>query len=409
MPASHPAAGAAFQECPMQRRQFLRIAGGGAVFAAAPLALGGCSESVPAVAVAAWQPPAETELRRWALSHAILAPHSHNLQSWLVDLSEPGTIVLRCDRERLLPATDPFSRQIMMSHGTFLELLDLALRERGHRAETVLFPEGEFGPERIDDRPVARIRVVADAGVRPDALFAHVFARRTIRSTYEPGRAVPAAAWAAMAAACASGASGVADGGLHFGHVGLDDTAALAQHRAIADEAWRIELTTPAAIMESFAVLRIGRREIAEHRDGIALTAAMPVWMNRLGLFDRSRVPAPGDRAVQAQIDGFQRATASTPGFLWMVSADNRRPTQIDAGRAWMRVHLAATAQGVALHPLQQALQEYPEQRQPHAAIHRLLGAEAPGQTVQMWARAGFAPAPGPAPRRGLQAHIVAG
>ena len=32
------------------------------------------------------------------------------------------------DRSRLLPETDPFSRQIMMSHGTFLELLDLAAR-----------------------------------------------------------------------------------------------------------------------------------------------------------------------------------------------------------------------------------------------------------------------------------------
>ena len=130
----------------MERRQFIRLAGGGAVFAAlAPLA--GCSRELPAEALSPWNGPgAEPDLRRWLLGHAILAPHSHNLQSWLADLRTPDEITLRVDRSRLLPETDPFSRQIMMSHGTFIELLDLAARERGMRAEISLYPEGEFGP-----------------------------------------------------------------------------------------------------------------------------------------------------------------------------------------------------------------------------------------------------------------------
>jgi hypothetical protein len=49
-------------------------------------------------------------------------------------------------RRACCPRPTP-SRQIMMSHGTFIELLDLAARERGQRAEITLFPEGEFGPE----------------------------------------------------------------------------------------------------------------------------------------------------------------------------------------------------------------------------------------------------------------------
>ncbi|MEZ0308153.1 MAG: hypothetical protein ACAH21_09520, partial [Ramlibacter sp.] len=70
----------------LQRRRFLRIAGGGVIAAALPLA--GCmSSEYPAEAVKAWQGPgAEPDVRRWVLSYAILAPHSHNLQSWLVDL-----------------------------------------------------------------------------------------------------------------------------------------------------------------------------------------------------------------------------------------------------------------------------------------------------------------------------------
>ena len=71
------------------------------------------------------------------------------------------------------------------------------------------------------------------------------------------------------------------------------------------------------------------------------------------------------------------------------------------------RAQLAATAHGLAMHPLQQALQEYPEQAPHYAAIHALLGAGGGRGTVQMWARLGYAPPVGPAPRRGVQAHVL--
>lgn len=92
-----------------------------------------------------------------------------------------------------------------------------------------------------------------------------------------------------------------------------------------------------------------------------------------------------------------------------MVSDGNDRITQVEAGRAYARVQLAATVHGVAMQPLQQALQEYPEQAGPHAEIRRLLGADAPRQTLQMWARVGFAPPVPPAPRRGVDAIVQRG
>jgi hypothetical protein len=391
----------------MLRRNFLRVTGGGVIAAALPATLSGCSSAMPPEAVAAWQgpPAAETDPRRWALSWAILAPHSHNLQSWRVDLSRPGEILLHCDLTRLLPQTDPFARQIMMSQGTFLELLDLAARERGQRCEIELFPEGAFGPEQPDPRPVARIRLVPDATVARDALFAQIPRRHTNRSAYDLARPVPAAAWAALADA-------VRPNPLHFGWVGpdtADGPALLARHRAIADEAWRIELTTPRTIMESYRVLRVGAAEVAQHRDGLTVLDAKVEWLARLGLFDRAQPPAPDSYATTSQIDDFRAKLASTPGFFWMVSEGNDRATQVNAGRAYARVQLAATALGLAVHPLQQALQEYPEQAGPHAAVRALLGASEGRRTVQMWARIGQAPEVGPAPRRALADFIQAG
>jgi hypothetical protein len=356
---------------------------------------------VPAAAIKAWKGPGkEADVRRWMLGYAILAPHSHNMQSWLVDLHTPDVILLRCDLDRLLPETDPFSRQIMMSHGTFLELLDIAARERGLRADISLFPEGPFGPSRLDQRPVARIRLVADPTVSKDPLFAQILNRRTNRSAYELARPVPPDAWAAMA-------ESVKPNSLRFGFAGLDQPEALRRHRAIAAEAWRIELTTPQKMLETYKVLRVGAAEIEQHRDGLVVLDRIPVLMSKVGLFDRSKPPAPGGYATTSQIKDFNAKLDSTPGFLWMVTDGNDRSTQVNAGRAYARVQLAATAAGIALQPLQQALQEYPEQAQPYAEIRSLLDVSQPNRTVQMWARAGFAPPVGPAPRRGVDAQLV--
>jgi hypothetical protein len=384
----------------MKRRGFVRVIGGG-VIAAASSGLAGCSSRVPEAAVEAWLGPApQLDLRRWIVSHAILAPHSHNLQSWLVDLSKPDEIWLRCDLNRLLPETDPYSRQIMMSHGTFLELLDIAARERGMRCTVELFPEGAFGPNKLDQRPVARIRLAPDPSVQKDPLFAQLLRRHTNRNLYDLQRPVSADARQAMADA-------VKPHKLHFGFTGTDSPERLKQHRAIAAEAWRIELTTPRTILESFKVLRVGASEVARYRDGLVVMDPMVVLLDRVGLFDRSRAPAPDSYATTSQVRDFNQKLESTPGFLWMVTEGNDRATQVDAGRAYVRVQLAATAHGLSMQPLQQALQEYPEQAQSHRGIRRLLEASEPAQTVQMWARVGYAPPAEPAPRRSLDAFIV--
>ncbi|MDP1564937.1 MAG: twin-arginine translocation pathway signal protein, partial [Polaromonas sp.] len=355
----------------MNRRNFVRLVGGGVV-RAATAGLAGCSSELPPEATAAWSGPAAgtTDVRRWILSYAILAPHSHNLQSWLVDLRQPGEITLYCDLTRLLPETDPQSRQIMMSQGTFLELLDIAARQKGLRADITLFPQGEFGPVALDKRPVAHVRLAADAAVQPDPLFGQILNRHTNREAYDMRE--PAAA--ALQAVAAS----VAPHPVRTGFAGPAQPDVLQKHRAIAMEAWRIELVTPRTILESFKVLRVGPREIAQHRDGLSINTPMVRTLTALGLFDRSKAPAPDDAATTGQIKDFNAKVAATPAFFWMVTVGNDRKTQVNAGRAYVRAQLAATAHGLVMQPLSQELQEYPEQAQPYADIHALLQAPPP-------------------------------
>lgn len=385
----------------MQRRLFIRLAGGGVIAAATAPTLSGCSSALPPEAIAAWQAPGQTEtdVRRWILAHAILAPHSHNLQSWLVDLSVPDEITLFIDQKRLLPETDPFSRQMMMSQGTFLELVDLAAKQKGLRAEFALFPQGVFPPTTVDARPTARVRLVKDATVKPDPLFNQILRRRTNREAYE-AREPDAAALQAIGAS-------VQPQPFRVGFVGGAQGEALQQHRRIAKEAWRIELVTPRTVMESFKVLRVGPKEIAQHRDGLSLNDPMVRVLNAVGLFDRGVAPAPDDFATTSQIEEFNGKIDTTPAFFWLVTEGNDRITQVNSGRAYVRAQLAAAAVGLSMQPLSQALQEYPEQVVPYTEIHQLLDAPAPRFTVQMWARLGYAPVIEPSPRRGLASHVV--
>ncbi len=383
----------------MQRRQVLRLIGGGVV-AAAIAPLSGCSSELPAVAVAAWNGPGnEPDLRRWVLSHAILAPHSHNLQSWLVDLREPGSITLHMDVSRILPHTDPHSRQMVMSQGTFLELLDLAARQRGYRAEIELFPDGEYPESDPDERATARIHLVQDARITPDPLFAQIFDRHTNRLPY----AVRTPDSAAIAAINAS----VAGYPIANGFVGIRPGENVQAHRDIAMQAWKTEITTARTALESLKWMRVGPEEIAANRDGISINKPMLRFLSAVGLFDRDQAAPPDSASARQQIDDFNSVIASTPAFFWMTSDGNDRKTQVLAGRAYARAQLAATAHGLSMQPLQQALQEYPEQSEAYVAIHELVGAQRPRQTVQMWARLGYGPQIGPSPRRGLEAHLL--
>jgi hypothetical protein len=383
----------------MNKRQFLRISGGGLIAAATLSSLPGCSSDLPPEAIAAWRPPAaDMDIRRWAISHALLAPHAHNLQSWLVDLDTPDTIVLRLDLRRLLPETDPWSRQLVISQGTFLELLQMAANERGYRADISMFPQGEFDAKTPDSRPTALIRLAKDDGVKTDPLFAHIFNRHTHRGVYE--NRIP------NAQARQTLADSVKGFPVQLGLV-TSEEASMQQHRAIAMDAWRIEMQTPHTLLESYKVLRVGPQEIAQHRDGISLNTPMVRGLVALNLFDRSKPSEPDSFAIKGQISEFNDKMSTTPACVWLSTSDNSRRTQMLCGRAYVRLQLAATALGLRMHPLSQALQEYPEQTNNYKAIHELLVGKDSTATVQMWTRLGYAPVGSPSPRRGLQAHFT--
>lgn len=389
----------------MQRRQFIRLAGGGVL--GSTLAAAGCSTALPDEALAAWAGPAgETEARRWALAHALLAPSSHNRQPWLVDLREPNVITLHVDRDRLLPETDPWFRQIVVSQGTFIELLLIALKERGLAPQLQLFPQGEFAARTLDDRPVARVSwdPTAAAPAR-DPLFAQILRRHTAKVAFDVARAVDPAHAAALLTALPADVPG-----LRCGHTLQPE--AVERLRSLCLDAARVEVGTPRTALESARLMRIGPDEIRRHRDGISINDLVPRAATALGLFDREQAPQPGSRTFDRVIERFAEHTRTAMGFTWLLTeaAPGRtRSAEVGAGRAFVRQQLAATALGLQMHPMSQAPQEFPEMKPHHDALHRLLtGRDDGAVTVQMLSRLGYCAPVAPAPRRPLDSLIRA-
>jgi len=375
------------------RRDVLKLIGGGAVVAAtAPLS--GCSGvGVSQAARGPWRNAGQyDDPRKRALSYALLAPNPHNRQPWLVRLEGADALTLQVDPARRLPATDPFDRQIVIGCGAFLELLAIAAAEEGYRADIVAFPEGE-DMKTLDARPVARVTLVAGAG-RRDLLAAHILARRSNKTVYEP-REVAAADLQALADA--GRAPGITS-------VTTADAGLVARLRHLTWRAHVKEVTTPAANQESVDLMRIGAREVAANPDGIGLEGGMIEFARRVGIVSRANLADPTSTAFKQGLDLYEKMAMSARAFGWICNDNRSRGDQLAAGRAYLRMNLKATALGLGVHPWSQALQEYPEMAALYDEARALLGG---GGTVQMLYRIGYAQAIGPTPRRGLEAHLV--
>jgi hypothetical protein len=395
----------------VKRRKFIQLLGGGTVLAAAGTTaglVGACSVDYPDAAVAAWRgPSAEIEVRRWALSYALLAPNSHNRQPWIADIREPNVITLYVDRERLLPMTDPWFRQIVVSQGTFIESLVIALRERGIDPQVQLFPDGEFKARELDERPVARVTwqsdISATAPVK-DPLFAQLLRRHTAKVAYDTSRPVAPELLDELRRSI----------GPRVNFAGTVDSGKIEPLRRLCLESAKVELSTERTIMESLRLTRVGPAEIAQYRDGISINEWLPRLAVMLGEFDRSKPPAPGSVADKKSIERFEQHSLTAMGFVWLstptaqhMPAGTGRSAEVNAGRAYMRLQLKATELGLQVHPMSQAPQEFPEMKVHYDALHQvLLGKPATEETVQMFCRIGYCPEQQHTPRRPLDSIL---
>ncbi|PPD15511.1 MAG: twin-arginine translocation pathway signal protein [Methylobacterium sp.] len=353
---------------------------------------------VPQKALQPWAQAGVTELdpRLDAFRHAILAPNPHNMQPWQIRLMGDDQAEISCDLARRLPHTDPFDRQIVIGFGCFVELASIAASRRGLKIEVDAFPEGA-GEERLDARPVARLRFVAEPGLAADPLAGFIRDRRSAKVPFDLARPVPPESLAALQTT----SSDLIRFDYSRSH---NETEALI---SMASTAFEREMRTPHTLRESIDVLRVGASEIDANPDGISLRGPFFEALSVLGpdkVRDASNDPQSAE--TTRQIDRYRQIFAQTPRFVWLTGLGNSRAHQLAAGRSYLRLNLLTTRLGLGLHPVSQALQEYPEMAPLFAEARRLCRVET-GETLQMLARLGYAAPVAPTPRWPLEAKLI--
>jgi hypothetical protein len=137
----------------------------------------------------------------------------------------------------------------------------------------------------------------------------------------------------------------------------LSDGGARREMAAVIIAATERIIADPEMSLDSFRWIRTGRRDIWRHRDGVTIETS-----------GASRLVTVAGKVLPdldaARTDRFwlkttrEVHTASAPVFGMILVRDRLDMGQsIDAGRAWQRLHLAATAQGLAGQPLNQPVE----------------------------------------------------
>jgi nitroreductase len=143
----------------------------------------------------------------------------------------------------------------------------------------------------------------------------------------------------------------------------------------------------------------VGSAEIARHRDGISLSGPMMEALRLAGQMTPAKAMDPASAYFES---GLKRVRA----WVWLTTAAGGRAAQLEAGRAFVRLQLQASALGLVTQPPSQVLQEFEEMQPLQREFERLVG-QRPGDRVQMLVRVGHpSSSPPRSPRRPLDAFV---
>jgi nitroreductase len=280
-----------------------------------------------------------------SLRAAILAASPHDTQPWLFGVSA-STVAVYADRTRHLGTFDPFRREMHLGLGCAIENFVLAGRSLG--IATHVQPASgrlELSPA---PQPVLAARIALGTGQpAPDALFGAIPKRHTNRGPYRDEAPAPERLHRLSDL--------LSDPNVRV--VFMSDDGARRELGAIIVKATERIIADPEMSVDSFRWIRTGRRDVLAHRDGVTIDAAgtsrlMTIAgkvMPDLGAASTDRIWLDMTRDVHA---------ATAPVFGMILVRDRLDMVQaIAAGRAWQRLHLAVTAQGLAPQPLNQPVE----------------------------------------------------
>jgi hypothetical protein len=294
------------------------------------------SETYEAAVAQTWRPGAsmgshgETLLRE-LVRCATLAPSSHNTQCWKFGLQEQAITILP-DLSRRCPAVDPDDHHLFVSLGCAAENLVQAALAHGLKAE----PGFDAG------RDALRVSLQATAASR-SPLFEAIPQRQSTRSEYD-GKPLSTDDLRLLERAAAG--NGVQ---LFL----LTEKAALESTLEFVVQANTAQMKDKAFVDELKTWIRFSSNDAVRLGDGLYAASSghptLPSWLGPM-IFDFVFT-------AQRENDKYARHLRSSAGVAVFVGPSNDKAGWIEAGRAYERFALQATALGVRTAHLNQPLE----------------------------------------------------
>lgn len=337
--------------------------------------------------------------RLQVIAHGLLAPNPHNQQSWKIRLDQehPLTFTLFVDSERLLPVSDPFSRQITMGQGTFLENASIGAAKLGYTTRMVLFPDGEFDakgtPASMDTHPVARVTL--EKTTAEDHSLYDALTRATSKAKLLANSLTPEEIQSLQRLN--------SDPDLTV--LIFQDENRVEKIKQLTIEGMAIDLKH--SLPGESHLFHFTEWQKNKHRSGLTVAPfgfpkIQQFFMQALGAI----IPVSEETTINIGLSGFKESIALTPAYLLILSRGNTRTVQVQAGMLYSRLEHTGTVMGLTMQPAEQVLQEYLEMTELYKEVHNTFAN--PDQTIQMLAGMGKSEQKvSHSPRRDVHALII--
>jgi nitroreductase len=378
----------------MDRRSFIQQAGVATVLVAG----GGVWRAAAQGVFSTGEGPAYAPWHTWRtdnpiLGAAILAASPHNTQPWLFRVAD-SWIEVYADTKRNTGALDPFLREAHIGLGCAIENIALAAGANGFAPSVLLYP-GTLGPIPVDQTPDLVARVTLSPSVpQPSPLYDAIPHRHTNRSPYDVTRPLPASVFDGLRREAAS----APDVNVFL----FTDPAVRTRIVDLVLAADHVVYADPAVLHDTHPWVRWSAQAIQRQPDGLTIDCA-----GQTPAIRALRKFLPGNVVIPSPPWTSYRSCLTATTLFGIIAVRDRydRESSLRAGRLWQRLHLWATANGIAARPMNEAIELVDhEQRQgrPPQADARLaeLTGDPTWQPTFMF-RMGYAVSPAPAsPRR---------
>jgi hypothetical protein len=308
-------------------------------------------------------------------------------------------MVFFVDETRLLPQTDPPARQIHISCGCFLEALSIGCSGIGYKAEISLLPEGDYSLAEIGKKPVALVKLLENKSINKHPLFESIFKRRTNRKVYE-GNLISSNEISQLNSESTT---------LYSKTTFINEPIEIEKYKSIFSKAMDKEFHTLGPNEETRKMFRFNSNEASTTRDGLTFEAN---GLSGIGLFlarsftNNNTESWNKKGTIEKALENYINGINSSKAFVLWTTTTNTLLDQVNVGRDFYQLNLALIKNGMYLHPLNQANQEYSEMIENRKELDEIVGIKNQ-EKIQMIVRIGRAEKPFESYRRHLDSFLM--